>query len=316
MSTNSASICTDSGDSVVSRLRQSELFCEYQRAFESITGLPLMLREAGSFRTPLQGSQRVNPFCVLMTQTNKTCAACLQLQQRLEEEATLGPKTLQCYAGLNESAMPVRVGDKVLGYLQTGQVFLRAPSTKRFNHAVRLFRESNARADLRKLKSAYFRTRVLTGRQYGTILRLLAIFAEHLATVSNQMLLIEANAESPVITTARRFIAAHLGDKLSLGDVARAVHMSPCYFSKFFHHATGLAFMEFVARARVESAKQLLLNAHIRISEAAYTAGFQSLSQFNRVFHRIVGETPSRYRGRLHGWNCKFKQNGTSVRAA
>jgi AraC-like DNA-binding protein len=37
------------------------------------------------------------------------------------------------------------------------------------------------------------------------------------------------------------------------------------------------------------------------VSEAAYEAGFQSLSQFNRVFLRIVGESPSAYRERIHG---------------
>jgi len=47
--------------------------------------------------------------------------------------------------------------------------------------------------------------------------------------------------------------------------------------------------------------KQLLLNPHKRVSEAAYEAGFQSLSQFNRVFRRIAGEAPSTYREKLHG---------------
>ena len=47
--------------------------------------------------------------------------------------------------------------------------------------------------------------------------------------------------------------------------------------------------------------KNLLLNPHKRVSEAAYEAGFQSLSQFNRVFRRIAGEAPSDYRQRLHG---------------
>ena len=44
-----------------------------------------------------------------------------------------------------------------------------------------------------------------------------------------------------------------------------------------------------------------MLNPHVRISEAAFAAGFQSLSQFNRVFRRIVGESPSVWRDRLHG---------------
>jgi AraC-like DNA-binding protein len=51
----------------------------------------------------------------------------------------------------------------------------------------------------------------------------------------------------------------------------------------------------------VEKVKNLLLNPHKRISEAAYETGFQSLSQFNRVFRKLAGESPTAYRQALHG---------------
>jgi AraC-like DNA-binding protein len=39
---------------------------------------------------------------------------------------------------------------------------------------------------------------------------------------------------------------------------------------------------------------------HVRVSEAAYAVGFQSLSQFNRAFHRVTGESPTAFRARSH----------------
>ena len=77
--------------------------------------------------------------------------------------------------------------------------------------------------------------------------------------------------------------------------------MSAFYFCKVFKSATGLTFTHYVARSRIERTKQMLLNPHTRISEAAYEAGFQSLSQFNRVFRRFAGESPTSYRARIHG---------------
>lgn len=74
-----------------------------------------------------------------MTQTNATCAACLQLQQRIEEQATSQAKTLECYAGLHESAVPVIICNHVLGYLQTGQVLFGEPSRLRVNAMTRTF---------------------------------------------------------------------------------------------------------------------------------------------------------------------------------
>ena len=96
-------------------------------------------------------------------------------------------------------------------------------------------------------------------------------------------------------------IAEHLGEPISLTQVATAANTSAFYFCKIFKHAVGLTFTDYLARTRVEKTKQLLLNPNVRVSEAAYAAGFQSLSQFNRVFRRVTGESPTRYRERLHG---------------
>ena len=304
------------GASLMARLQRSDLFLKYQQAFETTTGLPLVLRAAGSFRTPLQGSALANPFCALMTQKNKTCAACLLLQQRLEEEAARTPQTLQCYAGLSESAVPLQVGHTVLGYLQTGQVFLRAPSQKQFRDFVRTTGAGGSGPNAKTVKAAYFSTRVVTAKQYEATLRLLAIFADHLATMSNQILLRETATDGDTITRGRQFIAAHHTEQLTLVDVARAVHLSPTYFCTLFKKSTGLSFTEYLTRVRLESAKQILLNPHRRISEAAYAAGFQSLSQFNRVFHRIAGETPSDYRRGLDELDRKAIRPGGWVRAA
>ena len=50
---------------------------------------------------------------------------------------------------------------------------------------------------------------------------------------------------------------------------------------------------------RIEKAKNLLLNPNLRISEIAYEVGFQSLTHFNRVFKKLVGQSPTDYRAQL-----------------
>ena len=282
-------------------LQQSALFLDYREAFETTMGLPLVLRAAGAIKAPLQGSTRANPFCTLMTQTERTCSACMQCQRQVEREAVLESKTIRCHAGLGESVVPVRVGNQILGYLHTGQVFFRSPSRRRFKIIVEDALADNAGADPRRLASAYYRTRVVTPRQYAAIIRMLVIFAGHLATVSNQLVTSRTLVELPVITKVRAFIACHQDEPLGLDVAARSVNMSSFYFCKVFKKATGFTFTEYLARARIETVKHMLLDAHMRVSEAAYASGFQSLSQFNRVFLRIAGEAPRRYRERLHG---------------
>jgi AraC-like DNA-binding protein/ligand-binding sensor protein len=284
----------------VVHLQRSEIYRDYQQAFETTTGLPLGVRAVGSFQPPLHASKRLNPFCALMATKNKTCSACLQFQQGIEERGTQEPQTLECFAGLSESVVPIRVGEHVLAYLQTGQVLLRPPTAARFKKTARLLAEWRSEVDLEELKQAYFQTRVMTRQQYSSALRLLTIFAQHLSTLSNQLMVRETTAEPPMIARARAFIAEHQGEEISLSQVAKAVNMSPFYFCKMFKKATGVNFTEYVSRVRVERVKELLLNPHTRVSEAAFEAGFQSLSQFNRAFRHIAGEAPSDYRDRIH----------------
>ncbi len=148
-------------------------------------------------------------------------------------------------------------------------------------------------------REAYFQTPVLSQKKIDSVMSLLAIFAEHLSLKSNQIAMHQANAEPPLITRAKQYIEEHLTEELSLGQVAAAVHTSTFYFCKLFKKATGLNFTAFVSRLRTEKAKNLLLNPNLRVSEIAYEVGFQSLTHFNRVFKKVVGQSPTEYREQL-----------------
>jgi AraC-like DNA-binding protein/ligand-binding sensor protein len=285
---------------MVAQLKQSQIYRDYEQAFRETTGLPIALRPLEAFDLPHHGDPKENPFCSLLASTNQTCAACLQLQRRVEEEARIAPRTLKCFAGLCDSAVPIRVGENLIAFLQTGQVLLHQPSKEQFDKTTRQLLKWGADVDTKRLEEAWFQSRVVTRKQYESILRLLTIFAQHLASLSNQLMVKEEAAEPPVIAKARLFIAEHQDDDLTLTQVAQAVNTSAFYFCKMFKKTTGMTFTDYLARVRVEKVKNLLLNPHKRVSEAAFEAGFQSLSQFNRVFRKIAGESPSTYRDRLH----------------
>jgi AraC-like DNA-binding protein/ligand-binding sensor protein len=286
---------------MVAQLKASQIFRDYQQAFRDTTGLPLNLRPIEAFDLPHHGDPNENKFCALMAKTNHSCSACLLLQRKVEEEAALEPKTLKCFAGLCDSAVPIRVGENLVAFLQTGQILLHTPSKQEFARTTRELLKFGTDIDLKQMEEAWFQSRVVSKHQYESILRLLTIFAQHLSTLSNQLMVKEEKAESPAITRARVFIGEKHAEDLALEDVAKAVNMSAFYFCKMFKKATGMTFTDYLARVRVEKVKNLLLNPHKRISEAAFEAGFQSLSQFNRVFRKVAGEAPTVYRERLHG---------------
>ena len=235
----------------------------------------------------------------MLAQKSRACAACLQVQQQLSETATHEAKTVTCQAGLCDTAVPVRMGDQLIGFLTTGQVFRKTPTEAQFNRTAKLLANWGVQANINELHEAYFNTRVLSSRQQESVVRLLTIFAEHLSMVSNQIVVQEQNAEPPVIARAKQFIAEHQTEELSLEQVATAVHTSKFYFCKMFKKTTGINFTDYLARVRTERAKNLLLNPNLRVSEIAYEVGFQSLTHFNRVFKRILGSSPTHYRAQL-----------------
>lgn len=294
-------------DRLIGRLSKSRIFADYQRAFSEATGLPLSLRTVEAWQPVHQGHTNENPFCALMAGTSRTCAACLEVQEKLAEHPGAGPRTVMCFAGLSDTAVPLRFGDELVGFLQTGQVFVgEQPSRADFDRTARQLLDWGLKTDLRHTEEAWFHSRVVSREQYEAMVRLLAIFAQHLALVGNQVLVQERNAEPAAVVRAKRFIAEHQDEAISLGAVARAVNTSSFYFCKLFKKATGLNFTEYVSRVRIEKAKALLLNPNARISEVAYEVGFQSLTHFNRVFRRIVGQSPTDYRRRLP--DARFKQ--------
>jgi len=281
---------------IVERIASSEIYKDYERAFSEATQLPLALRPVEVWRFALEGKKYENPFCAMLAKCNRTCAACLETQKKMDDVPGTGARTVTCFAGLCDSAVPLQAGEKIIGFLQTGQVALRKPSASQFEKIAKQLIRWGVTIDFRELEDAYYQSRCVTPQQYSAMVKLLETFAQHLSLVANQIALQEEEAESPFARRARAYILANQADPIDLAKVAQAMHVSTFYFCKMFKKATGLTFTEYLGRVRVEKAKNLLLNPHLRISEIAYDVGFQSLTHFNRVFRQVVGESPTEYR--------------------
>ncbi len=96
------------------------------------------------------------------------------------------------------------------------------------------------------------------------------------------------------------FMEAHLDGPLTLEHVAREAGMSKFHFCRHFKDATGFTFREFLVRRRVARALGLLLDQDRSVSQVYLEVGFKDLSHFSRVFRKLTGQSPSRYR-RLGG---------------
>jgi len=294
--TNSAG--TIANKHLIEMLLRSRLFRDYENVFTKATGLPLALRPLEFWQLEHHDKTNENQFCALLAKRPATLAVCLQSHAEIVRHTGLCPRTETCPFGLTETAVPVRLGEETIGFLRIGQVLRRSAIQTDKTRAAAKLAECGV-PFTGNIRKAWETTPIIPKDKYGATVRLLAFFAEQLSALINQIMLEKQNAEPPLVRKAREYIQAHKMEALSLGAVAQASGASVFHFCKVFKKTTGLNFTDYVARVRLEDAKTQLLNPSRRISEVAYDVGFQSLTQFNRTFKRVFGQSPTEFRAHL-----------------
>jgi AraC-like DNA-binding protein len=288
---------------VYNALTRSKVLCDVERAFRDATGLSLKLVRSGEPPLRLASGRHENNFCALMATSASACAACLEVQRELQRRLglKLAPQEICCFAGMTELAVPVVVGGEHVATLLGGQVFQGKAGRQQFNCVARQLRKWGMDDRLRQIKRAYSYTPIVSEKQFQGAVRLLMMLATQLAESATRYLVAARTYEPPSVRQAKNFVYAHAGERVTLRQIADHVHLSKHYFCKIFKQATKITFTEFVARVRVENAKKLLANPRWRMAEVADNTGFYSISQFNRVFRRYAGNSPSGYRAALFG---------------
>lgn len=101
---------------------------------------------------------------------------------------------------------------------------------------------------------------------------------------------------SDIVYHAMEFVKSHYAEKISLAQVAEYVGLNKSYFSSLFKSETGMSMMAYIHSVRVERSKVMLMDASLGLAEVAALCGFEDQSYFTKIFKRVTGVTPKRYR--------------------
>lgn len=283
---------------IFERLKKSDEFTSYEDAFRLATGLPLRFLARDEEWCLSGQSENQSPFCEIINKCQTPCAECLHTNRKLINEVEVdGPTTCGCFSGLCASAVPVRLGSTTLGFLKTGQVFRRQPTEADFEKVVaRLIEQGFDPDETKPLHEAYFKTQIIDPRRYDSMILLLETFADQLSRQAENLVIILDGNEPEAIAKARRLIHAKLDEPISLAELAAVAGLSESHFCRTFKEVTKLTVTDYVTRARINLARKELLRPAARVSDIAFQVGFQSLSQFNRSFAKLVGCSPTKFR--------------------
>ena len=284
-----------SANSLIGRLRNSELFRSYREIFRNSMGLPLDLRPVGAQRLEsVSDDTGGSSFCRILNGGAHRCKLCSETQCGLSSSEGRGVRSIRCFAGLTETAVSVMHGGVVVGQLMTGHVFHENPTGKDFTEVLRTM-GGDAERDS-KLERAYLETPVIGKEKYRAMTTLLAAFSLQLGELAGQIVLELRHEKSDCIACAKDYIDENIQETILLDEVAGEVHMSRYYLCRRFKEATGMTLTEYVTDRRVKMALDMLANTSLRVADIAFEVGFQSLSQFNRCFQKITRITPTEYR--------------------
>ena len=111
---------------------------------------------------------------------------------------------------------------------------------------------------------------------------------------------LEVNADSRRIQKVQEYLNKHYMEEIRLHQMSDLAGMTPVAFSRFFKLRTGKSLSDYIIYLRLGFAARLLVDSTRSIAEICYECGFNNLSNFNRIFKKKKGCSPSEFRENYH----------------
>ncbi|MCR5642005.1 MAG: AraC family transcriptional regulator [Prevotella sp.] len=137
-------------------------------------------------------------------------------------------------------------------------------------------------------------------RQFLTILYELSRCDGARTLATSSFAKVEVESDSRRVLKVKNYISKHYMDEVRLGTLADIAGMSPSAFSRFFKLHTGRNLSDYIIDMRLGYATRKLVDSTHSIAEIGFSCGFNNLSNFNRIFKKKKGCSPSEFRENYH----------------
>ena len=111
--------------------------------------------------------------------------------------------------------------------------------------------------------------------------------------------LITSMEHTSIIKAVRKYIDDHYMEKIEMTDIADSVSLSPSYLSVLFKKKMNMTIHDYLIRVRIEKSIELMSNRDLSIKEVMQQCGIESQSYYNKIFKKMIGITPGKYRNQL-----------------
>ena len=299
-----------------------ELLCEMLVAGTGLRAMLVDLAELPRLHKDLELDYRryqvhCSEFCEAVKSSEKAWRRCIRCQDAAVYKAERsGPYVGTCHMGIDEIVYPVRYGGKIIGVLLAGQVHVAgrarlSPSEIRNKAAKTGINLNDLRQAAGTIPRADAEAMDMVMRRLGVAEKFILGYVQNSRGRRKSWSLRRRPIlpkEQPLTGQFRHRWLARQGmhiarseyhRQLTTAGVAGRLQAPVSVFCHAFKRETGQPFRMFLLRIRIDAAKRLLGKPGARVSVVALAAGFQDFSYFSRIFARIVGHSPVKYRNLL-----------------
>ncbi len=133
------------------------------------------------------------------------------------------------------------------------------------------------------------------------LFEILAILADskEFSFINNEAYSISNNQfKTDRLSDVYRYVKEHYMEDITLDSIAKIANLSPPSFCRLFKSKTKKHFVEYLGEVRIAQACKLIMESDLSISTVAYSCGYKTASNFNKIFKKITGYTPIEYKKR------------------
>ncbi|MDX2187275.1 MAG: helix-turn-helix domain-containing protein [Opitutaceae bacterium] len=235
-------------------------------------------------------------LCAHLQRSAAGCNLCISFRQKLREAAQERHASGTCDAGLWEILVPVAVGTQVVGHLVAVGISGGRPGIRAVNRTRHLLSRHGLEVSADTLVRLESASPLLDGSSREALARVLQAVAVQVARGFTEHLVTPAGSAPAIVEQAYRIVHAEFNQPLRVPLVAGRLGVSAAHLSRTFHRATGLRLVDYISRYRAERARGMLQDSDSTIANIARRCGFNSVSQFNRVFRATFGHAPRQLR--------------------
>ncbi len=216
-----------------------------------------------------------------LEQDNMMCSKCKRLNSMV---------SYRCYAGCNEAILPIRIDDEVVAYGFIGQ--FRTTDKLPQEVVKEWVKQGN---DVEELERAFLDRPFFSQEKLERMLNIFSRNIEYIVKTEGMKLRRPALIEQVIL-----YIGSHMGDKVTIGEVAEAINKSESTISHAIKKEFGISFKEFLIEQKIDYfEKQVLSNPGLTIKEAIESIGYEDSLYFSRLYHKKRGYAPSLFLKRV-----------------